>query len=269
MSDTALFSQVVVLWGIDWGKVLHIASVLGAFAAAIKLFAGGLHRKYRILFLYLCFRVISGIIPLCLAADSPLYFYVYVYTQPVIWGFYVLMVRELYGLALASHRGLHTLGRWAMYAAVTVSVTLSMLSILAKITPRTPQLSRYIGYIFAIDRGVNFAIVIFILLILFFLSRYPIRLSLNVIRHASFLFIYFLANTAGILIRSIYGPVFSDQISLVLSAISTLVIFAWLFFITPAGEKVRKLEGIAPEHEQRILHQLDSLNATLLKISRN
>jgi hypothetical protein len=145
-----------------------------------------------------------------------------------------------------------------------------MLSILAKIAPKMPQTSKYIGYIFAIDRGVNFALVLFILLILFFLSRYPIPLSRNVVRHSSFLFLYFLSNTTAILLRSIYGPgIMSAEISNVLLGVATMVILAWLFLITPAGEQIRKVIGIAPEHEQRILQQLDSLNATLLKISRN
>jgi hypothetical protein len=184
--------------------------------------------------------------------------------------FYVLMVREVYGLALAHHRGLHTLGRWAMYVAITISVTLSFVSILAKITPKTPQRSRLIGYVFAIDRGVNFALVLFILLILFFLSRYPVPLSRNMVRHSSLLFIYFLSNTAGILLRSIYGRgAKSDEISTVLLGVTTIVTLGWLFLITPAGEEVRKVAVIAPEHEQRILQQLDSLNHTLMKISHD
>jgi hypothetical protein len=56
---------------------------------------------------------------------------------------------------------------------------------------------------------------------------------------------------------------------MILTGILTLVIFAWLLLITPAGEEVRKSVGIAPEHEERILGQLDALNATMLRISKN
>jgi hypothetical protein len=253
----------------DAAFLLRIAAPVGAGLAAIRLYQDGLYRKYPALLAYLIFHVLDGTFPLFLPSSSNAYFVVYVSTQPLIWVFYVLMVREVYALALASHRGVQTLGRWAMYGAVTVSVVLSLLSILARITPKTPQRSRTIGYIFAFDRGVNFALVLFILLILFFLSRYPVPLSRNVVRHSSLLFIFFLSNAAIILLRSIYGRAASDQISLILTGIATLVIFAWLFLITPAGEEIRKVVGIAPEHEQRILHQLDALNATLLKISRN
>lgn len=253
----------------DTAFSLQILALLGSGLAAIRLFWNGLYRRYSALCGYLVLSAVSGAIPFFLDRSSQVYFRVYVCTQPIIWIFFVLMVREIYGLALATHRGLHTLGRWAMYLAVTVSVAVSLLSILEKITPRTPQRSKIIGYVFAVDRGVNFALVLFILLILFFLSRYPVPLSRNVVRHSSILFLYCLSNAAGILFRSIYGRAASSEISTVLLGVSTVVGLAWLFLITPAGEGIRKTAGIAPEHEQRILQQLDSLNATLLKISRN
>jgi hypothetical protein len=258
MPDAALFLQILAL--------------VGSGLAAVRLFRNGLYLRYPALCSYLAFRVVSGAIPFVFENSSHggAYFILYVGTQPFIWMFYILMVREVYGLALASHRGIHTLGRWAMYIAIGVSVMLSFMSILARITPKTPQRSRFIGYIFAVDRGVNFALVLFILLILFFLSRYPVPLSRNVVRHSAILFLYFLSNTTGILLRSIYGPgAVSIHISTALLGVATLVILGWLFLITPGGEQIRKVLGIAPEQEQRILQQLESLNATLLKISRN
>lgn len=270
MPNAAIFFQTAAPVHTDWAKILQIAGMVGAGAAAGRLFAGGLHRKYRALFFYLMLRLLYGFIPLLLSNTSTqLFEKVYICSQPLIWAFYVLMVRELYALALASHRGLQTLGRWAMYVAVTISVTVSMLSILKKITPKTAQLSAMLGYVFAIDRGINFALVLFILLILFFLSRYPIALSRNVVRHSAFLFLFFLSNAGVLLLRTIYGPAVSAELSMAVAAIGTLMVFAWLFLISPAGEITRKVVGIAPEHEEHILRQLDSLNATLLKISRN
>lgn len=255
---------------VDWQKCLGILGLIGAGLAAGRLLANGLYKRYRSLFGFLILRLIYGCIPLIFTdTASKTFEHVYICAQPLIWMSYVLMVRELYTLTLASHKGLRSLGRWAMYVAVAVSVTVSLLSILKKITPRTPQLSKYLGYVFAVDRGVNFALVLFILLILFFLSRYPVPLSRNVVRHSSFLFIYFLTNGAAILLRTIYGRPVSAQMSLMISVVGTLVVFAWLFFITPEGEKTRKVMAIGAEHEEHILRQLDALNATLLKISRN
>src|ERR1035438_8692700 len=127
MPDTALLLQTVAL--------------LGSGLAAARLVQNGLWRKYPALTLYLAFHTLEAAIPLFLNSKDPFYIKVYVCSQPIIWTFYILMVREIYGLALASHRGLQTLGKWAMYIATGISVTLSLLSILKKITPKVPELS--------------------------------------------------------------------------------------------------------------------------------
>jgi hypothetical protein len=267
--SAATLTGTIALLKIDWFETLAIAGLAGAGAAAIRLYVDGLWRKYPALFFYLILSVLYGLPQIFIEIRSQLYEKIYICEQPLIWMLFVLMVREVYALALASHRGLRSLSRWAMYVAVTISVTFSMLSILKKITPKTPQLSRLLGYVFAVDRGVNFALVLFILVILFFLSRYPIPLSRNVVRHTSFLFIYFLSNASVILLRTIYGVHANQQLSTAITAVGDMMVFGWLFFLTPAGESTRKVVGISAEHEEHILRQLDALNATLLKIARN
>ena len=77
---------------------------------------------------------------------STVYFFIWEATQPVGWLFYVAMVFELYRLILARHKGLYTLGRWAMYAGIAISVTLSALALLPRITPAMPQVTKWITY---------------------------------------------------------------------------------------------------------------------------
>jgi hypothetical protein len=55
----------------------------------------------------------------------------------------------------------------------------------------------------------------------------------------------------------------------VATAIASACTVAWALLITAKGEEVRtQLPQIRPEAEERILQQLDALNATLLKVSR-
>src|SRR5581483_11845253 len=141
---------------------LQILTLTSAGLAALRLFVNGLFRRYPALFSYLIVRVVFGVTPLFLNHSDDLYEQIYILSQPITWACYILMVRELYALVLTTHRGLATVGRWAMYISVVVSIALSVLSILPKITPKMPQTSKWIGYIFAIDRGVNLALVLFI-----------------------------------------------------------------------------------------------------------
>jgi hypothetical protein len=156
-----------------------------------------------------------------------------------------------------------------MCVGLAVAVTLSVLSLLPRITPATPQLSRIMGYILATERGVDFSLAIFILLILFFLSRYPVPLSRNVAVHSVVFSVFFLSNTLGILLRSVFGLHVNDQINLFLMGVSSACVVAWLVLLNAKGEKVRlSALHFGRGDEERILLQLDSLNDTLLRASR-
>jgi hypothetical protein len=177
-------------------------------------------------------------------------------------------VFELCGLIREKYKGLYSLGRWAMCVGLVVAVTVSLLSLLPRIAPATPQLSRIMGYILATERGVDFSVAIFILLILFFLSRYPVPLSRNIAVHSVVFSVFFLSNTLGILLRSVFGLNVNDRINLFLMGISSACVVAWLVLLNAKGEKVRlSTLHFGRGDEERILLQLDSPHRTLLRAS--
>ena len=244
-------------------------SLLGAGLTGLKLFRSGLYRRYRFFFVYLVSLVPYGICLLVLDVHSGLYQEFWTVTTPLFWLLYLLVVFELCGLILEKHKGLYTLGRWAMYFGISVAVTLSLLSLLPRITPATPQRSRIMGYILATERGVDFSLAIFILLILLFLSRYPVPLSRNVVVHSVVFSLFFLSNTLGLLLYSVFGLHVNDQINLLLMGTSSASVVAWLVLLNAKGEKVRlSTLQFGRGDEARILLQLDSLNDTLLRASR-
>ena len=235
---------------------------------ALKLFTSGLYRSYRFFFSYLIFRVPYITCSLFLDVKSPFYQEFFIVTQPLFWPLYILSVRELYGLILQKHKGLYTLGRWAMYLATAISVTVSMLSLLPRIKPEMLQRTKIGGYIYATERGVDFSLAIFILLILFFLSRYPVPLSRNVAVHAVVYSIFFLSNTLGLLLHSVFGLRLKNEVDILFMGTSSTCMVAWLVLLNAKGEEVplRTLH-FGRGDEERILLQLDSLNDTLLKAS--
>ena len=243
-------------------------SLLGAGLTALKLFRSGLYRRYRFFFVYLVSLVPYGICLLGLDVHSGLYQKFWAVTAPLFWLLYILVVFELCGLILEKHKGLYTLGRWAMYLGVVVAVTLSVLSLVPHITPATPQESTIMGYILATERGVDFSLAIFILLILLFLSRYPVPLSRNVVVHSVVFSLFFLSNTLVMLLYSVFGLHVNSEINLFLMGVCSACMVAWLVLLNAKGEKVRVSNlHFGRGDEERILHQLDSLNDTLLRAS--
>jgi hypothetical protein len=178
------------------------------------------------------------------------------------------VVVELCRLVLTGHRGIYSLLRWAMFASVIIAVGISILSLLPKIQPRMNLDTRVLGFWFATQRGLDFALAIFLLLILFVLSRYPMRLSRNVLLHAALYTIFFFegALTTFLRVLAVSGPQLR-VINLWMAGLSALCIFAWVFLLSPRGERTPSLPPISPRHEQHALRQLEALNATLLKVA--
>jgi hypothetical protein len=240
---------------------------LGSAWMAYKLYRTGLHSHYPIFFAYFLFRVPNSIWPFFLDIRAPLYQQVWIIIDPIVLTFYVLLVRELYRLVLDKYKGLYTLGRWAMYLAMTVSVIISVLSLIPIIKPTAPQTSKIMTYVLGTERGVETALAIFIVLLLLFLSRYPVRLSRNVRIHAVIYSIFFLSNTFVVLMRSLFGLHMVDEVNVALMAVTAICLISWLILLTPEGEELADQRfAVGPHSEHRLLTQLDSLNAALLKV---
>jgi len=252
----------------------QVVTLLGSGLTVFKLLTSGLYRRYRIFFAYFVFRVPYAASVLILThigqgTKSREFFYLFMYSEPLLMLFYILVVVELYGLVLEQYKGLYTLGRWAMYAAVLVSVTVSVLTLLPKLAPTMKEPSRKLMYEIAAERGVDFSLVIFILLIVLFLSRYPVPLSRNVVVHTGIYSIFFLSNTLALLLRTVMGWNASDLVSLCLTALSAVCSVAWWLLLSAKGEDVQvNAPHPGAGSEERILQQLDSINATLMKVSR-
>jgi hypothetical protein len=249
--------------------LLQAATLLGSGLTVISLYRSGLYRRYPVFFWYFLFRVPNSIWALILPITSDQYFYCWVLTEPLFWIFEILVVRELIGLVLQRHKGLYTLGRWAMYFGIVLSVSLSVLSLAVKFTPATPQRSKVINYLYGTDRGVNLCLALFLILMVVLLSRYPVRLGRNIILHTVLFTAFFLGGSLTALLRSLLGIRLFTEIDTGLMALAAACTFGWFFLLTPKGEEVEvTVPHISVDREERLLYHLDSLNATLLKVSR-
>jgi hypothetical protein len=250
---------------------LQIFSLGCSALLALMLFKTGLWRRYPVFFWFSVMRIPDSLWPLLITdINSNLYLHVWTITQPIFWLFHIFLVAELYWLVLRDHRGIYSLGRWAMYVSVAIAICISILSLLPHFTPRTPQQSKVLGVMFAIDRGIDFALAIFLLLILLFLSRFPVKLSRNVLVHAAVYTVYFFSNSLAVFLRTLFGVRANVSTSLLFMAGSCLCLVAWLVLLSPRGEEVQvTFPTMGPEREKAALRQLESLNATLLKVSGN
>jgi hypothetical protein len=246
--------------------VLQAVLLLGSILVVLKLYRTGLHRRYPVFFAFFIFRIPNSIWPIVLPIRSYTYFYLWVCTGPILLIFYILMVVELYKSVLERYRGLYSLGRWAMYASVAVSVILSALSLWPMAKPAVAQRSKILSYSLAAERGVDTALAIFIILMLCFLSFFPLKLARNVRVHTLVFSVFFLSNTFVLLMHSNFGKRFGDSVNTALVCVTVATLVAWLTLLRTTGEDSRQAPApLGPEYESRLLARLDTINIALLK----
>jgi hypothetical protein len=245
--------------------IFDTVTLLISGLTAFRLWKSGLARRYPVLTAYLIFMVpfLSG--PLLLDLKSRPYFYFWAVCEPLYWILEILLVRELCCAVLAKYQGICTLGRWMMYGGMLSSAAISVLSLLPRIQSPISARSRVLMLLTAADRGVNLALAIFLLLMLFLVSRYPVRLSRNVMMNTIIFSALFLSNSLGAILRTLFDLKLGLTMDTFLAAIACVCSVAWLMFLTAAGEEA-KCEWVhfSPDYEERVLGQLDLLNRTLL-----
>ena len=248
----------------------QILSLAGSVLTVAKLYRTGLYRKYRFFFWYFLFRLPNTAWPLFIGSTTDLYFAFWVATEPITWIFHTAVVLELYRLVLAKHKGLYTLGRWAMLAGIGISIAISLISLIPRMTLAITQQSKTMFWYLAMERGLMLGLAIFLLFMMGFLILYTVPISRNVKIHARTYSVFFGSNYLAFLLASLWGVHVFPWIGVAANAVSAACVFAWLFLLKPTGEEVRTSQPIiGAEQERRVLQQLDALNATLLKVSRN
>jgi hypothetical protein len=252
----------------DIRKLFEVVSALGFALTAFRLYHAGLHRRYRVFFAYLIFQVPYVVCALLLDVTGKGYLDFFIWSEPVIMIFYVLLVLELYRLVLERYQGLYTLGRWAMGVAMVIAVAVSIISFWVARALVQAQNSAIAGFELKAEARLDLALVLFILLIIWFLGRYPIPLNRNVVVHTVVYSVFFFANSLGLVFWLLRIKIV-DSVNTTLMGIASACAIAWWIGLTPQGEEVQAhLPSLGSGAEQRVLLQLEALNATLLRASR-
>jgi hypothetical protein len=245
---------------------------LNIFASALviwRLYTTELYRTYRFFFASLILALARSAALYPFDPQSRIYYHIWIFTEPLLWLFHVLVVSELYSLALKRYRGIYSLGRWFFYVAVSTSAIISALTVLP--TMGGPQGNRppLLYYAALVERGLFTSLAIFLLLLLVLVGWFSIPLSRNLLIHCCVYSAYFFSSNV-ILLYWHLGINNASLASTLRLSIASACCFCWVFFLSRSGEKsVASLSlGRSQVEERRLLGQLETLNATLLRTAR-
>jgi hypothetical protein len=230
-----------------------------------RLFRLKLTHNYRLFLAYLLFDTVRSLVLWFHSPGSAFFRNLWLSTEPVIWVLYVLVVLELCSLVFKDYRGIHALGKWIIYGSSAISVLVSIITVLPTWRHSTDTVFSVPRYLM-IERGIDFAIVLLLLLLLAFLVLFPIQLSRNVIIHSILYAIFFMSNSMGILIVNLTGHRLSITVSTCLMGVSALCMIGWLILMSREGEqKIMAIRHPVPVDESRLVAQLTEINATLMR----
>ena len=223
---------------------------------------------YRFFFAAIVLSIVRSVVTLRMDQYSKSYLNFWRATEPVTWLLNTLVVLELCSLIFKEYRGIQVLGRRTIYASLAAAVLISMI-LLAPTWRHSDQPILSLQRFLMVERGVDSALVILLLVLLAFLALLPIPLSRNVVIHSILYATYFLSSSIGIFIANVTSAGTLIVISACLMGVSFLCLSAWNLLLSREGEtKVAIMPKPLPAaYEQRLVEQLSSINATLLRAS--
>ena len=245
---------------------LLISQAAAAAFAAVRLLHFSLRRYFPVLLSYLLLIVASSLVFSFLSATSGAYYWAYLTYEPVYWVVGSLAVREMFALIFRDYPGLRTAGRWAIYTSIALSVAVFLL---IREVPRSgPTRAHLLLDELILDRWIVFSLAIVIVVLMMFLTRYPLDLDRNAYVASGFFSAMFVADAAVKLIDSLSLHLYTGYVDDGEVVFTSLCFVGWGVMLNAIGTKRPVRAEINNLRETELLHQLDSLNGILSRSVR-
>ncbi|HVW07963.1 MAG TPA: hypothetical protein VHC90_05245 [Bryobacteraceae bacterium] len=247
--------------------LLILQAAAAAFAAA-RLLQLRLIRRFLYVFSYLAATAVFDIGFSILDRHSQAYYWTYAIADPTIWLTASLAVYQMFSLIFRDYPGLTTAGRWALNGALALSL------IAATVILRTPwsflsTRSTALYYELVLDRSIHFGLAAIVLVLMLFLSRYPLHLERNTYVASGFFSVVFLAESVTRFIDGFTPALFSHQVDNPEIVFVTLAFAGWGILLRTAAAVPVPVRGTANTvREAELLRQLDALNGILTRSVR-
>jgi hypothetical protein len=244
-----------------------IQVVLYACLAA-RLFRAGLWRTYRFFAVLVCYEIVRTLVAGSIPLRTNTYAYFYFLTQPITWFLHAMVVLEVFRVALRSHPGVSTVGRYTVTISVVLAVVMSLGSLLVAGQGGDTRYLRLETF-FLLERVIYSSLLVFVLLLAGFLAYYPVPLTRNAMVHTTVLGVYFISRATLWVVRNLAGPDLTSVLNLSFVLLVCLCVASWAVFLTPAGEaEVTRVRRYDAADEERLVAQLDALNNSLSRAAK-
>jgi hypothetical protein len=262
----------------DWPHIAEVTSDVLEVALIVRLLSLHLHRVYRIFCVFLIFEVLTSCLALWIQLAHPQgwnYSVVWLVFTPIDWVLYIVLVYALLSALLSKFPGILNFSRKVLRLSFIVGGLIGILT-------ARPEFLAYqrIRHVQALDRVVSAAMVadriicmvalLALTATLLFVLWFPIQIPRNLAVFCVGLVTFFAAQTSMRITFS-FGPHINiDVFNTVVLFVFCACLLYWFIFISKAGEQVPTRIGHSwnAAEQQRLLAQLEAMNAMLLRAAR-
>jgi hypothetical protein len=250
-------------------RTIWYLSIGVTFVLLLRLIVTSLFLIYRNLFLFLLVNAVQALLLVVLQSNLNRYAQVYMSGQLLKMILSVFMVIELYFVALASHPALASFGKKLVAYALGLAAVVAAFGVVLD-SSVLPGQSRILHRFFTAERTIDFAVLIFLLLISAFLLWFPIRMKWNIALYLGGFVVFFIAQSFGLLMVNLLPRALFGVMSNIMLSISLGCLLTWLFALRQDDGSRLAIVGHHwdPAAIGRLTGQLDQINAALLRFGR-
>ena len=253
----------------------RIASLLNDLLGLVliaRLLALRLHRVYQVFCLFIFVGILGSALLFVNLFDQHSWDYrvLWLATEVPAWITTLWMVYALLGAVLATLPGILRFSRRILNATFGSTIAITLLTAkpefaAAHLSSATSLLEASVRAGFVLDRVISTLALIILLAILGFVLWFPVQMPRNLVLFSFGFISFFGIRTALLLAHDFLGARSSESLSVVDSSILSACFLYWVTTLTREGEKIPLRIGHRWEkqHQQRLLQQLEAMNASL------
>ncbi|HEV2198514.1 MAG TPA: hypothetical protein VGR73_01740 [Bryobacteraceae bacterium] len=251
------------------GQWLWYANLAALAGLLVRIHVTGLRRICPFLFTYFLMDAVASLILIRIPLYSVAYAHAYMVVQAVMHVLAILAVLELYRVALAKHPGLARFGRASVLAVTAFAIVVAAAGTFLDQEVLAGQ-SAINHRFFSLERTIELVILIFLLLIAAFITWFPVGVSRNISLSIAGFSVFYFTHAAGLLALNLLVQAYYPAVSSSLLGISLLCFTVWALVLRPEANASDYEAGHAgdPAVLARLTHQLDSINAALVRLGR-
>lgn len=259
----------------NWDRIaLCITDLLGV-CLIVRLLLMHLHRVYSSFCAFIFLQLVASSVAFWDMAQHPRpfdYRTIWLTFSPLIWGTKLWVVYSVLEAVLGKLPGILRWSRRLLHVVFPTAILIAALTAVSDVSrPESiVHVESAVNLAFVLDRVISTSALVVLVVILAFVLWFPVQLPKNLVNMSFALVLYFAIQNALLLARPVFAPIFGTALSAVDTVLLGVCFLFWLVTITPADEhaQVRLGHVWEPSQQKRLVEQLESMNAALLRQAR-